>query len=146
MKEHGGPLSVERSREESFLCRLGYVKRKATKAAHELPENFAEDNLGFYQRIKEELETWSISLAFIINWDQTGSKLAPVSELTMQREGARQVAVVGIEDKREITFLLSVVASGDMLAPQVIYRRKIEGCHAKVTFLEDWNVTHSDTH
>ena len=49
------------------------MKRKATKAARKLPENFAEAKLGFYQRIKEEVETWSIPLALIINWDQTGS-------------------------------------------------------------------------
>jgi hypothetical protein len=40
----------------------------------------------------------------------------------MEREGARQVAVVGKEDKREITVVLSVAVSGDMLAPQVIYQ------------------------
>ena len=62
------------------------MKRKATKAARKLPENFAEANLGFYQRIKEEAETWSISLALIIKWDQTGSKLVPVSEWTMAKE------------------------------------------------------------
>ena len=64
----------------------------------------------------------------------------------MEKEGARQVAIVGKEDKREITVLLSVAASDDMLAPQVIYQGKTEGCHAKVTFPEDWNVTHSETH
>ena len=106
-----------------------------------IAKNFAEAKLGFYQRIKGEVETWSIPLALIINWDQTGSKLVPVSEWTMEREGSRQVAVVGKEDKREITVLLSVAASGNMLAPQVIYQGKTEGCHAKVTFPEDWNVT-----
>ena len=60
---------------------------------------------------------WSIPLAFIFNWDQTGSKLVPVSEWTMEREGVREVAVVGKEDNGEITVLLSVAASGDMIAP-----------------------------
>ena len=65
----------------------------------------------------------------------------------MEREGARQVAVVGKEDKREITVLLSVAASGGMFAPQMIfYQGKTERCHCKVTFPENWNVTHSETH
>ena len=102
LKEHGGPVSLERSWAEFFLGRLGYVK---CKAARKLPENFAEAKLGFYQRIKEEVDMWSIPLTLIINWDQTGSKLVPVSEWTMELEGARQVAVVGKEDKREITVL-----------------------------------------
>ena len=52
----------------------------------------------------------------------------------MEREGARQVAVVGKEDKREITMLLSVAASGDMLAPQVICQSDIScglECHSQ---------------
>jgi hypothetical protein len=47
------------------------------------------------------------------------------------------VAVVGKEDKREITVLLSVAVSGDKLAPRVIYVPG--GCHAKMPFPEDWN-------
>ena len=43
--------------------------------------------------------------ALIINWDQTGSKLVPESEWTMAKQGTKQVAVVGKEDKREITVL-----------------------------------------
>lgn len=33
----------------------------------------------------------------------------------MEKEGARQVAVVGKTDKREITVFFSVAVSGDML-------------------------------
>ena len=67
LKEHGGPLDLERPWAESFLRRLGYIKRKATKAPHKSPEDFAEAKLGFYQRIKSEVETWSIPLALIVN-------------------------------------------------------------------------------
>ena len=83
---------------------------KGQKAARKWPEIFAAAKLGFYQRIKEEIETWSIPLA-LINWDQTGSKIVPVGELTMEREGARHMVVVGKKDKREITVLLSVAAN-----------------------------------
>uniref|UniRef100_A0A1X7UVX2 HTH CENPB-type domain-containing protein n=1 Tax=Amphimedon queenslandica TaxID=400682 RepID=A0A1X7UVX2_AMPQE len=40
LKEHGDPISISSSWAESFLRRIGYVKRKGTKAAHKLPENF----------------------------------------------------------------------------------------------------------
>ena len=128
LKEHGGPIDLGRSWAESFLRRNGYVKRKATKAARKMPENYAEVKLGFLQRIKSEVEAWSIPHALIINWDQTGSKLVPVSEWTLEKQGTKQVAVVGKEDKREITVLLSVAASGDLLPPQVIYQGKTQGC------------------
>ena len=72
-------------------------------------------------------------------------KLVPVSSWTME-EGVKQVAVVGNDDKREITALLAATVSGKLLAPQLIYQGKTTGYHPKVTFPEKWNVTHSDNH
>ena len=59
----------------------------------------------------------------------------------MEKEGTRQVPAVGKDDKREVTILLSIAATGDLLPPQVIYQGKTSGCHAKVTFPEGWNIT-----
>ena len=59
LKDHGGPISLERLWAEPILCRLGYVKRKATNATQKLPANFAEAKLGFHQRIKDEVEVYS---------------------------------------------------------------------------------------
>ena len=67
LEERGGPLNLGQSWAESFLCRHRYVKRKATKAARKLPENYAEAKLGFLQRIKSEVDTWSIPHTLIIN-------------------------------------------------------------------------------
>ena len=61
-----------------------YVRCKDIKAAHKLPEDFAEIKLAFLQRLKSEFETWSILHALIIKGDQTtGSKLVPVSQWIM---------------------------------------------------------------
>ena len=62
-----------------------------------------------------------IPLELIINWDQTGCKLVPISEWTMERQGSKKVPVVGKDDKREIAVLLSVTASGMVLPPLVTY-------------------------
>ena len=83
-----------------------------------------------------------IPLELIINWDQTSCKLVPISDWAMER----QVPVVSNEDKREVTALLSITASAMVLPPQVIYKGKTECCHAKITFPEDWNMTHSINH
>ena len=68
-----------------------------------------------------------------------------VSEWTMEKEGTKQVPVVGKDDKREVTILLSIAATGDLLPPQVIhvYQGKTSECHVNVTFPEGWNITHS---
>ena len=64
----------------------------------------------------------------------------------MAGEGSKQVPVVGKEDKREITVLLTISAAGTLLPPQVIYQGKTRGCHAKITFPPNWHITHSDSH
>ena len=92
-------------------------RRKATKAPCKLPVDFLEIKLSFLQRIKDEVEKNSVPQDLIVNWDQTGSKLVPVSEWTMEKEGTKQVPVVGKDDKREVTILLSIAATGDLLPP-----------------------------
>ena len=85
-------------------------------------------------------------MQLLFNWDQTGVKLVPVSSWTMAQGGSKQVPVVGVEDKREITLVLAITASGTLLPPQMIYQGKTPGCHTKVTFLGKWHITHSENH
>jgi hypothetical protein len=53
--------------------------------------------------------------------------------------GAKQVEIIGIEDKRQITALLSCTMSGDLLPPQLLYQGKTQNCHPKVDFPEEWD-------
>ena len=73
----------------------------------------------------------------------SGVKLIPVNSWTLAEKGARQVPIVGLEDKREMTMLLACTASGKMLPPQLIYAGTTEKCHPKFTFPEDWEIYHS---
>ncbi len=73
----------------------------------------------------------------MFNWDQTGSKLIPVSHWTMLQEGSKQILVVGKEDKQEITALLAATASDVLLPTQLIYLGKTARCHPKTSFPPD---------
>ena len=146
LREYGGHIELGKKWAESFLQRRGFVKRKATKAARKLPPDFSELKAAYLRRIQDEVTAHDIPRDLLINWDQTGSKLVPVSQWTMAQEGSKQVPVVGKEDKREITVLLAVTASGTLLPPQLIYQGKTVGCHPRITFPPEWNVTHSDNH
>ena len=53
--------------------------------------------------------------------------MVPVSEWTTEREGIKEVAIIGQENKREVTVLMSVTASGGLLPFEVIYQRKTVG-------------------
>ena len=146
LKEHGGPIEIGIKWTESFLRRHGYVKRKATKAARKLPPNFEYLKSVFLQRIHSEVEQHAIPPKLVVNWDQAGSKLVPVSQWTLAEQGCAQVPVIGKGDKREITVLLTISAAGVLLPPQVIYPGKMTGCHARITFSQGWHITHSENH
>ena len=87
-----------------------------------------------------------IPLELVINLDQTGSKLVPASQWTLADEGFRQVDVIGVEDKREMTVLLAITLAGKLLPPQVLYTGKTTKCHPVVEFPADWGVCHSPNH
>ena len=106
LKEHGGSLDLTKKWAESFLRRRGFVKRKATKAARKLPPDYPDLKIAYLKRIEDEVKNNNIPADLLINWDQTGFKLVPVSSWTMAEEGCKQIPVVGKEDKQEITVLL----------------------------------------
>ena len=83
----------------------------------------------------------------VINWNHTGINYIPVSKWTMEAEGSKRVAVTGIEDKRQITLVLSITMSGIYLSPQLIYQDKINKCLPKtITFPSNWHVTCTQNH
>ena len=64
----------------------------------------------------------------------------------LAQSGSRQVDIVGLNDKREITVLLSVLSAGQLLPPQVIYMEKTNLYHLTITIPHGWYVTYLDNH
>ncbi len=65
----------------------------------------------------------------------------------MAERGAKQVTVTGINDKRQITLLLSVTMAGKLLPPQVIYAGLTDRCLPRgVDFPADWMTTYTANH
>ena len=58
----------------------------------------------------------------------------------MEREGAKVVSIAYADDKRQITAVLAITATGEYLAPQLLYKGKTERCHPQVQFPEGWDV------
>ena len=51
----------------------------------------------------------------IINFDQTGLNVVPVSDWTMEATGAKRVEVAGKSDKKQLTAVLADSLSGEPL-------------------------------
>ena len=55
-----------------------------------------------------------------------------MSNWTFEQKGAKRVEIAGLDDKRQITVLLSCTMDGKLLPTQVIYAGKTPACLPKV--------------
>ena len=121
---HGGPVVLGKKWADSLLGRIGLVKRKATKAARKLPDDFADVKVAFLQRVASVVKESSVPFELVINWDQTESKFVPASQWILADEGTKQVDVIGVEDKREMIGLLAITLAGKLLPNSTTLRRE----------------------
>ena len=64
----------------------------------------------------------------------------------MELSGTKHVSIAGTEDKKEITALITVSATGEVIPPQLLYGGKTERCHPRFNFPNDWDVWHTPNH
>ena len=66
----------------------------------------------------------------------------------MNQKGEKQIEVVELEDKRQITAILYGTLSGDTLPFQLIYQGKIKisACLPKSKLPEDWLLSYTPSH
>lgn len=69
-----------------------------------------------------------------------------MSSWTLAVKGQKQIPIIGLDDKREVTAILAASASGDLLPPQILYKGTTEKCHPPVDFPKDWDIWHSTNH
>ena len=82
----------------------------------------------------------------VINCDQTGVKVVPSSEWTLERRGSARVEVAGVDDKRQVTVPLACTLSGHLLPFQVLYTGKTEICHPSTAFPDGCDIWHTPNH
>jgi hypothetical protein len=84
-----------------------------------------------------------------VNVDQTGLHLLPAASWTYEKKGAAAVAVIGAEDKRQITACLASSLHGDLLPLQLIFTGITPRCHPTPTAASSAaavHITHSPNH
>ena len=146
LKEHGGPLELNRHWCESLMKRMGLTKRKATKASRALPENFPQQKHDYLTAIADQVKEHDIPNSMVVNFDQTGINIIPSSDWTMDNQGTKQVKVTGLGDKRQVTLVLACAMDGELLPPQVIYQGKTDKSHPSFDFPANWDIHHSPNH
>ena len=82
LQEFGGHIDLTRHWAHSFLTQMNYVQRKGTTAISKFSEEHFADRKREFLRATVEME--EIPPELILNWDQTGIKLVPSTNWTME--------------------------------------------------------------
>lgn len=77
------------------------MKRKGTKAARKIPNDFEFIRMEFLAEVKT-VSDYDIPPELIINFDQTNVNIVPVGDYTLEKSGSKQVQIIGLEDKRQV--------------------------------------------
>jgi hypothetical protein len=147
-------LLAELTLSRSFISmwareQMQYSWRVRTTPASKLPDDWRDKGVEMAKRIAFFMQTYKVHPSLVINMDQTGVHLAPVDSRTYDCRGAKDVKLIGAEDKRQITVCIASSLDGDLLPPQLIFQGKTTQCHPPLTTAAEGafvHLTHSENH
>ena len=118
----GSTFHVSNSYCREFLYgTMQWSERKATKAAQKLPDNWEDVCERAFLRRAHIIKEEDIPVPLIVNSDQTAVVYGPGSKLTWAPRGSKQVSLIGADEKRAFTALLSISANGYALPIQAVF-------------------------
>jgi hypothetical protein len=101
------------------------------------------------QRLAALINQYSIIEELIINFDQTAVHIVPKSKTTYAHHADQCVALLGAEDKRQVTALIASSYNGTLLPVQMVFAGKTKACHPSHTADSKsygFHFTHSENH
>ena len=140
LKSHGGHLIISKDWAKSPMSHVGFVKRKASNAGKVAVHQFNELKEEYIADITAEVVLNEIPHDLVINWDQTPLKYVPTGDWTMNLAGEKVIPVVGTDDKRQITAVLTVTLTGEYLPPQITHQGTTNRCHPIENFPAEWDI------
>ena len=112
-----------------FLRRHNLVLRSRTSIAQTLPADLEEKNTRFRQDVYFVRSNGDFSYDMIANMDETPIFFDTVPSKTVDRKGKKSIKVRTTKsEKRRITAVLACTATGDMLAPMVVFKGTTNRC------------------
>jgi hypothetical protein len=100
---------------------LNWSVRKATRAAQKIPEDWEEKCEKSFLWKAYSIKEYDIPSALYVNSDQTQVVYAPGNKMTYALIGAKQVSLVGGDEKCAFTMMVSVANDRTLLLFQAIY-------------------------
>jgi hypothetical protein len=125
----------------------------ATTATNKMPTNWHEQNQNMAYNITYLVKLYFIPLCLMVNNDQIKIHLVPiVGETTWESKGTKHIQVLGVEDKRQITMVVSSLANGYLFPRKVIFTSIMHKClppsnEGKIKCINSsWHLTFSKNH
>ena len=100
---------------------LSWSIRKATHAAQKIPADWEDKCEKSFLRKAYSIKEYDIPSALFVNSDQTQVIFTPGDKMTYAPIGKKQVSLVGGDEKRAFTVMVSVANNGTLLPFQAIY-------------------------
>ena len=120
-------------------------KRKGCTEKNIQVPDFEGKKAQFLTDVKAVVTLEDIPNQLILNWDHIGINLVPTSSWTMEEKGRKQVEIVALDDKRQLTAACGTL-HGDMLPFQFIYQGKTAACLPKISFPHGWLLSYTLNH
>lgn len=103
---------------------MDWTVRRGTQAAAHIPDDASVVCERALFRIVHLITFYDIPSSLIVNMDQTGIILFMANNKTYAPKGARQVTILGKDEKRAYTLCVATTPSGDILPFQQIWSGK----------------------
>jgi hypothetical protein len=141
----GSSFRVSESFARNFLHEiLSWSLRKATQAAQKLPKDWQKQCIRSFFRKAYVIKEHDIPIYLFINFDQTQVIYVPGNRMTWSQTGAKQVGMVGMDEKRAFTLVVGVSADGSLLLFQAVFVGKTKASVPSATDLPNvWSVHRS---
>lgn len=104
-----------------YLRTLGWSERCSTRAAQKLPPNYQQILSDSFLRQASIIRDHGIPAALRVNTDQTQTLYQMGGKRTWNKKGEKQIATLGMDEKRAFTLVPSISASGELLPMQTIF-------------------------
>ncbi|KZO89906.1 hypothetical protein CALVIDRAFT_491200, partial [Calocera viscosa TUFC12733] len=101
---------------------LGWTLRRATKAAHKLPNDWQQSTFKAGLRAAYAIQHYYIPACCVVNSDETQLLLQHGGDCSYAPIGSHQVDVLGKEEKRACTIMTSLAMDGTLLPFQSIWK------------------------
>ena len=135
LSEFGGHITLTDDWARSILQSVDWIKRKGTTGKTEPSPKLLPEGIFIVQKsISTVAYDHDLPIDLIITIDQTPLYYVSPGKYTFNLKGTKKVPVKGADDKRQITAIFAVSATGNVLAMQLICTGKTKRYLPNVEF------------